>query len=221
MKIKGICLPRKKKDPPKIISEYLCNGSLRPVIGSSTAPEWWNGLCKVKAILGIVHAMRYVHFKGIIHRDLKPENILLQEDYEIRIADFGSSRIFEADVTMTDAGTPLYMAPEVGSGHYDRKIDVYSFGLILYEIVTSNPIFSCRESDKSVLYAQLRTGWRPDIGADVTKTSRSLIERCWSIDPSKRPNFFEIWKLLKEYDFGVIPGVGKSEIEPFLTFLTG
>jgi serine/threonine protein kinase len=80
--------------------------------------------------------MRYIHSKDIIHPDLKPANIFIDDDHRIRIGDFGSSRLFKAGVTMTNAGAPLYMAPEMDGGHYDEKVDVYSFGLIMYEIVT-------------------------------------------------------------------------------------
>jgi serine/threonine protein kinase len=72
---------------------------------------------------------------------LKPENIFIDSKYRIRIEDFGSSRSFEAEVTMTSVGTLLYIAPEVGDGHYYCKVDVCLFGLVMHEIVTSDPIF--------------------------------------------------------------------------------
>jgi serine/threonine protein kinase len=84
--------------------------------------------------------MKYILSKGFIHRDLKPENIFVDDDNRIRIGDFGSTRLFETGVTMTSVGTPLYMSPETDEGHYDCKLDVYSFGSIMYEIATNNGV---------------------------------------------------------------------------------
>jgi serine/threonine protein kinase len=161
--------------------------------------------------------MKYIHSKGFIHRDLKPENIFLDDDNRIRIGDFGTSRLCEAGVTMTSVGTPLYMPPESDSGHYDDKFDVYSFGMIMYEIVTSDSIFSS-SGGKFQIFGKLQSGWRPDLSG-VTELSRKIIGRSWSVYPKDRPSFEDIWKELYLNEFGIIKGVKKSDVESFLSWI--
>jgi serine/threonine protein kinase len=116
---------------------------------------------------------------------------------------------------MTNVGTPLYMAPEVASGHYDSKADVYSFGLILYEIVSGTGVFS-DDAKKLQLFYDMVKGKRPDIPENVIPFTRKLIERCWSESPTERPSFSEIWKSLQEVKFKIIHGVESAAVEGFV-----
>jgi serine/threonine protein kinase len=216
VKMKGICLPR-GNEGPKIIMELVGGGSLKEVVRSDLKrPKWWRPTRRVITIMGLVLGMKYIESKNLIHRDLKPSNILLDDDHRIKICDFGSSRIYEIDVTMTTtAGTPLYMAPEVAGGHYDGKVDVYSFGLILYEILGGNGIFS-NSGNKYGLFMDLQRGNRPSIPEEVSKTGRELIEKCWSQDPRRRPRFDEIMRYQERVDFEIIDDVQKGEVRSFL-----
>jgi serine/threonine protein kinase len=94
-------------------------------------------------IVGIILGMRYLHSQSIIHRDLKPENILLDRLSRIRIGDFGLAREDSYFFSKPGAGTPLYMAPEIillGQPP-TTKVDVFAFGLILYEILVGRAVF--------------------------------------------------------------------------------
>jgi serine/threonine protein kinase len=175
VELKGCCLPG-NNEGPKVITEFLGGGSLRNILGEANAPRWWTPTRKAKTIAGIVVGMKYVHSKGILHRDLKPSNILLDDDFNVKIGDFGTSRCYEADLTMTSAGTPLYMALEVSGGHYGPKADVYSFGLILYEIVVGNGLFSS-PGNKMKLFVDLQRGWRPEFPKEVCEVSKTLIDK--------------------------------------------
>jgi len=74
-----------------------------------------------------------MHSQGIVHRDIKPENIMLSISGELKIIDFGLSKIQEGTKKLkTIAGTPYYMAPEVLDGKYDSKVDIWSLGVMLY-----------------------------------------------------------------------------------------
>jgi serine/threonine protein kinase len=162
-------------------------------------------------IVELVKGMKFIHSQNLIHGDLKPTNILIDDDHNIKISDFGTSRVFERDVTMMNAGTPLYMSPETADGHYDNKIDVYSFGIVVYEIVTGNGLFS-DEGNKTRLYLDMQNGKRPDIPKEVLPFTRELISKCWSQESSKRPSFNEIWTLLKKQEFKIINGVDIVEV---------
>jgi len=84
----------------------------------------------MKKLIGACHHM---HSQGIVHRDIKPENIMLSISGELKIIDFGLSKIQEGTKKLkTIAGTPYYMAPEVLDGKYDSKVDIWSLGVMLY-----------------------------------------------------------------------------------------
>ena len=85
----------------------------------------------------IIYGLEYLHSLGICHRDLKPENILLDEDLNIKIADFGFARFVKSNIAETSCGSPHYAAPEVIRGQpYDgRAADIWSCGVILYALL--------------------------------------------------------------------------------------
>ena len=91
----------------------------------------------------ILSAMLYLHENRILHRDLKPQNILLYKD-QVKICDFGFAKKMSASTNFLQSlkGTPLYIAPEIiREKPYTHKVDVWSFGIILFELFTGNPAF--------------------------------------------------------------------------------
>jgi len=156
---------------------------------------------RAKISRGIARCMMYLHhqlLQPLIHRDLKPANILLSSDLEAKVADFGASRLQETQdaATMTMTGTIIYCAPEVLRGdRYSFKADVFSFGVMLLEIILCDP----RHAHTSFFGRAGKTnsseGWRPHI-PDELKTlipdADTLLGKCLEDDPSKRPNFIDI-----------------------------
>jgi serine/threonine protein kinase len=164
--------------------------------------------------------MRYVPSRGIIHRDLKPSNILLdKKHHHVQICDFGSSRFRDVDSTLTQqVGTPQYMAPEMyEEPPYDSKVDVFSFGLIFYEILTGHPVFSpdltAHKMVKKVLSKE-----RSDLPPDVPGFIVNLIQMCWLPDPTDRPSFSDILAILEGTEFRISNNVNSNQVRSFLSW---
>jgi serine/threonine protein kinase len=188
--------------------EYVENGSLTSVLGrvrSGSPPRFWNPTGIGIIISGIVLGMGFVHSQGFIHRDLKPSSILINERGEALIADFGTSRSEYDDGTMTsETGSAHYAAPEMyrEDSCFSNKVDVFSFGLILYEILIGRPVF--RSSMMSFpIMRKVLTGDVPSIPDHIGKVTQSLISRCWSLKPECRPSFNDILNEVRTCDFAL------------------
>ena len=101
----------------------------------------------------ILEAVNYLHAHGVCHRDLKPENILfstMADDSFLKLIDFGLSKVFDGNkTTMKGAvGTTFYMAPEVITGQYNEKCDIWALGVILYIILCGKPPFYSKNEDE-------------------------------------------------------------------------
>ena len=190
------------KDPPVycVLTEYLPEGSLRSFLHK---PE--NRSLSMKKLiefaLDIARGMEYIHSRHVIHRDLKPENVLIDEDFQLKIADFGIACEEEyCDMLADDPGTYRWMAPEmIKRKPHGRKADVYSFGLVLWEMVAGaipyedmNPI--------QAAFAVVHKNIRPAVPGDCPAAMKALIEQCWSVAPDKRPEFWQIVKVLEEFE---------------------
>jgi tRNA A-37 threonylcarbamoyl transferase component Bud32 len=185
-----------QQPPLMLITEYLAGGDLHELLRKKysvlSAP------LIVKYSLDIARGMCYLHNgpNVIIHRDLKPRNLILDEAQELKVGDFGLSKLIEAkhlhDVyKMTgETGSYRYMAPEVFKHErYDKSVDVFSFAMILYEMFEVAAPF---EEEKAYAAAQLvaEDGKRPPMKAKTYPPGmRELIQRCWSTNPKERPNF--------------------------------
>ena len=105
----------------------------------------------------VCQGLAEAHRLGVVHRDLKPQNIMIDEDGNVRILDFGIARSLETKGATTPGmmiGTPEYMSPEqVDGGEVDQRTDIYSLGLLLYEMLTGRPPFE-GENSLNVIYKQ-------------------------------------------------------------------
>jgi serine/threonine protein kinase len=151
----------------------------------------------------------------ITHRDLKPNNILLDGEHRTRIADFGSSRFSGVGTQTRNVGTPLYSAPEQYETEYDEKVDVYSFGLLFYEILLGKPVFDPLLT-MAQLYRKVVCGERPVIPETTVSFVKSLIECCWSVNPVSRPSFDEILMELKSSHFRICDDVDFVMVERYV-----
>ena len=122
---------------PYLVMEYLSGGTLKAELGK---PMPWQQAKRI--LLPIAQALAYAHEHNIIHRDIKPSNILLTERGQPMLSDFGIAKILESEQTAAltgtgmGVGTPEYMAPEQWIGQAGPLMDLYSLGVVLYELVT-------------------------------------------------------------------------------------
>ncbi len=167
---------------PFVIMEYVSGPSLRELLNDSPA-----GLGTQKAaffLRELAKGLTYLHDRGIVHRDLKPGNIFYEDGY-VKIGDYGLSKAMSASMhsgqTIT-VGTVHYMAPEVGQGRYDRSIDIYALGVLLYEMLTGQvPYFG--SSHGEILMKHLTA--EPDL-THVEEPFARAIRKALAKDPGER-----------------------------------
>ena len=124
-----------ESDTTYIVMEFVEAGTLSELLGKPMAPEQMSGL-----IDQVAGALQYAHEQGVVHRDIKPSNILLPKPDWPLLTDFGLAKITggsQLTQSGTVAGTPAYMSPEQGRGEkVDSRSDIYSLGIVLYEMAT-------------------------------------------------------------------------------------
>jgi serine/threonine protein kinase len=184
----GACV---KKPNLCIVTEYVKQGSLRDILADGTIKLTWSQKLRMlrSAALGInyLHSLQPV----IVHRDLKPSNLLVDENYHVKVADFGFARIKEENATMTRCGTPCWTAPEILRGEkYDERADVFSFGVIMWQVVTRKEPFAGRNFMGVSL--DVLEGKRPQIPNDVPADLSKLMRKCWHASAEKRPSVEDV-----------------------------
>ncbi len=171
-----------KRGRPFVIMEYIAGPSLADLLGESP-----KGLGPQKAayfLREIAKGLTFLHESGIVHRDLKPGNIFYEAGY-VKIGDYGLSKAMtpscHSGQTMT-VGTVHYMAPEIGAGSYDKSIDIYALGVLLYEMLRGSPPYS-GSSVGEILMKHLSS--KPDL-TGIEEPFASTISRAMEKDPAKR-----------------------------------
>ena len=192
-------------------------GSLRAALGDTLLMINW--LVRVRIARQVADGMRHLHSLSFVHRDLKSDNVLLDDVLNAKVADFGTSRVLgtiapttrtnEARTTtpgnhgnafMTRAvGTQLWMAPEVffGQSTYGPEVDVYSFGIIMWELITRKDPWdelgaTSYITQSRLLDEALVAGRRPTIPkgfANDHEVYTTTMQRCWATEPESRPSF--------------------------------
>jgi hypothetical protein len=167
---------------PFVIMEFVAGPSLRQLLDESPG-----GLGAQKSaffLREIGKGLTFLHDCGIVHRDLKPGNIFYESGY-VKIGDYGLSKAIEptqhSGQTIT-VGTVHYMAPEIGGGRYDKSIDIYAMGAVLYEMLTGQPPF-LGASAGEILFKHLSA--EPDF-TNIEEPFRAVIRKAMAKDPADR-----------------------------------
>ncbi|EEC82197.1 hypothetical protein OsI_26339 [Oryza sativa Indica Group] len=222
VRLQGFCL---HQEQTLLVYEYIKNGSLDNILFDTTKGNSLNWEQQYNIILGIAKGILYLHEDSslrIIHRDLKSNNILLGEDMEPKIADFGLARLLGEghthSTTTRVVGTFGYMAPEyVADGNVSTKIDIFSFGVLVLEIVIRRRNSDSGDHDNVNLLTDVWNSWTKGtisqfIDQSLDGYSRSQALRCIHIgllcvqpDPDERPHISSVIFMLTRENMELQP----------------
>jgi predicted Ser/Thr protein kinase len=183
---------------PMIIMEYCPGGCLADLLFSSKAPVFTNDQ-KIELVKEIARGVFHLHRHNIIHGDLAARNILLTSDKQPKITDFGMSKVISSgkqSEQTAEIGPVRWMAPEsIATKCYSKKTDVWSFGILVYEIVAQHEPHE-KMSLLNIAVAIRDCGLTPTIPNDCPPLLREVMELCWKKEPKERPTFETLYNLL-------------------------
>ena len=183
------------KKPFDIVLDYYGKGSLNQIFEENEERIELSGTQKTIVALGVASGMKYLHENGILHCDLNTGNILLTDDLDPVIIDFGIATTV-GQAKMQEFGTPQWIAPEVLGGHPPTfKSDVYSYGILLWSLLTCEYPFKDENSIKVFIDIAKRHK-KIQIPPDTPKALTELIKSCIHFDPDHRPSFDDIYAKL-------------------------
>ncbi|CAH1176852.1 unnamed protein product [Phaedon cochleariae] len=209
VRLLGCCT---EKEPIFLVMEYVSMGKLQSYLRSSRAERYYNNMHGqsrsltsrdlTSFVYQVAKGMEYLYEIGIIHRDLAARNILITEEHTCKVADFGfardviASHVYERK---SEGRLPIrWMAPEsLYDNIFTVKSDVWSFGVLIWEVVTLGstpyPGMSAVEVMKKV-----RDGYRLDKPEHCRRELYNIMYYCWDKDPKERPSFCECVELLEK-----------------------
>ncbi|KAI9120123.1 hypothetical protein K1719_008771 [Acacia pycnantha] len=207
-----------------LVYEYIPNGTLAShLYGGNANPALLTWPLRIKIAIETATALSYLHASDIIHRDVKTNNILLDKNFCVKVADFGLSRLFPDDVSHVSTapqGTPGYLDPEY---HYcfrlTNKSDVYSYGVVLMELISSMPAVDMTRDKDEITLANLALRKiqknefeelvDPCLGIDKDSEMKKKVVKvgelafqCLQIDKEMRPSIEEVLEVLRKTESG-------------------
>ncbi|RHZ88318.1 hypothetical protein Glove_23g151 [Diversispora epigaea] len=180
-----------------MVMQYARYGSLRKMLNSVFKELTWKN--KIKSLYYIISGLADIHLTGFMHKDFHSGNIVNETKISSYITDFGLCKPVTENDPEKIYGVIPYMAPEtLNSGEYTQASDIYSFGMIMYEVFTSYPPYYNISHDENLVIS-ICEGQKPEIMCEIPQLFKDLMEKCWNTDPSNRPKVIELKFQLGKY----------------------
>jgi len=179
-----------------IVTEYVSKGNLRSVLKNEPTLGW---KYRIKLAHDIACAMAYLHSRNIIFRDLKSKNVQVDEHLRAKLCDFGFARRIDSKraQAFTLCGTDDWMAPEVILGmEYDEKADIFSYGIVLFEIITRLNVTKFLQRNPQEAFALNLDKTRSFVPKQCPSEFVDLAVDCCTYEPNDRPNFKRLAQIL-------------------------
>ena len=217
----GINLIQKKQI---IINEYFQSKTLHNVIrkqNKSLTPTK-----KLILIYGIASGMKYLHSHHILNPILNTKNILVDSNFHPKISlnDIFLQSIMDANKSKLTSNkfekSYYYLSPEkLQLKEINEKGDVYSFSLVVYEILSNESPFKNQNEQFDLIKKIINNNFRPKLKDLIPNAYKNLIERCWSENQNNRPNFSQIVSELESNQDLVTPEINKSEYDKYIQYI--
>ena len=195
IKFKEVFMQRKPKEALNIVTEYADGGDLEQKIEAQQKKPFPETQI-LDYFTQICLALQHLHKKKIIHRDLKGGNVFLMQSGLVKLGDFGIAKGLKTSTekARTTVGTPYYLSPEIiNSKPYDTKSDIWSLGVLLYQMMTFKMPFNAQSLP--LLSIKINRGVYSPPPSVYSAELRDILKRCLTQDPEKRPSVNEILQL--------------------------
>jgi serine/threonine protein kinase len=197
----------------RVVNECPRGGSLEEVLRGAPL----SATVRAKLVVGVAMAMAYVHATGAAHRDLRPGTVFVSGKREVRLGGFWSASRREGRFASDWAS--YYAAPEARSGSCGQPADVFSFGVMCWEVVTGKTVgeglSGGREQSQKMIDERVWAGERPSCDG-IAEWVRRVISVCWDADPSKRKSFREVMQMFREKKYVVVPGADGGDVAAYV-----
>ena len=178
---------------------YAEYGSLRNLLNSKFEKLTWRR--KYDILLTIVNGLINIHEMGLMHKDFHSGNIVNQTLVTSYITDFGLCKPVTENDSENIYGVIPYMAPEtLSKGEYTQASDIYSFGMVMLEVLTSYPPYYNIPHDEN-LAVGICERIKPKIKCEIPQFLKEIMEKCWNFEPLNRPTAEELYSQLNNYKF--------------------
>eukprot|EP01137_Pigoraptor_chileana_P037482 Opistho-2@34630 len=178
-----------------LVTEFMPRGSVLEILQKEDAKMPWTR--RLGMVLDAARGIQYLHTNNpiVLHCDLKAANLLVGDNYIVKVADFGLTKIAKKGMRAKN-GSHLYASPEALRGcEYTVESDVYSFGIVMWEVLTAKIPYSdklCSHSIESVVHSIVESDIRPTIPRTPHTRYTAVMTQCWQKDPSKRPGIADV-----------------------------
>ena len=195
---------------PALVLEHLAGGTLysrlhNPTVSPMTAAH------RKQIALEVALGLEYLHANGVVHRDIKTTNVLLDSSEHAKISDFGIATRLGMEFT-ADVGTTRYMAPEVVFGAYNEKADVFSYAMLLWELMHVKIPF--KDSPAVAAFLLICDGKRPSIESEQAfEHLETLIQSCWQTNPGARPTMKDVVRSILSHAQGAASDLSSTQME--------